>query len=966
MNKKFINGMLVATLLAGAAGSFTSCSDYDDDIDNLQNQINGITAQVSDLQTKIQSGKIISSVVKTEDGLAITIDGTTYNITNGEKGADAAVWSIGDDGFWYKDGEKTGYKAIGTDGEPGESAANGVYYVPNVETGMFDIWQDGKKIEETDIAWNTAAGSGMTAVFDGIKLILSGVEGTEDALELYPGVPVGSIAFVPSKMVGGLMQINDPFYLVANYLSDKNADGSAIAAGGNLAQIPELNASNEVKLVYRVNPNNATVAVTGAKFINRVIKSRAEGDATSLLNVVGTPVYDKGEITVTASANYKAFTYDKDNNPIAAQPANGETNVVAFQLWNGQAVTTSDYVEVKTMTGITPALGNILLHSADNTKPISADGIKEWNKVLGADSENATNIKTIGDAITAPAAGVAYNDANGLDLTTVVALAKNDLSETLEGLGFDGITYSFTLPKEYNDGATNQQAFVTLNGSTLTVVQSGQLAGTQAIGRKPVVRVDAMINGKLVNRSYIKIEIVAKTVNVDEMTSEISAAKNFNYAQIGTAWDSQTNTHVTSTPVAAMSWQALNEILYGKTGLTSVTFWDNYKAPAVKITTTNKTTGKEENIAVSGTTTITGGGITVTTAQNQSATNTAAISIAIDNNVKTQNTYKDMGNGAQYNVAITYESKNKALYGDIILTQEINVKDNFKGFDLSAGYAVPGAQNLVVCKGELKSATDYDMTLKLNDVFATKEENGPKTAFDYMTTCYNVTNVEFKNITPEADVNGTKKQLFALNGAATTLTAALTKTATLAPAMEMTAATMTANLQYTYTLVNGETPDNKIALDVQFNNPFVTASTISAVTFNGNSQQEVTVDAWKSVNIVAAADGKTQIFGLIGGKTFGFTASAKNFGYTQTTATTTPANWTGADPTIQYSFVQDDAYNSFITDATGCTIGIANGVITYKSSTAVLQKTYDLTVKAVVKFADLSEVTVNIPVKVTK
>ena len=38
MNKKFINGLLLATLLAGTAGSFTSCKDYDDDIDNLQNQ----------------------------------------------------------------------------------------------------------------------------------------------------------------------------------------------------------------------------------------------------------------------------------------------------------------------------------------------------------------------------------------------------------------------------------------------------------------------------------------------------------------------------------------------------------------------------------------------------------------------------------------------------------------------------------------------------------------------------------------------------------------------------------------------------------------------------------------------------------------------------------------------------------------------------------------------------------------
>lgn len=987
MNKKFINGMLVATLLAGAAGSFTSCSDYDDDIDNLQGQINGITAQVSDLQTKIQSGKTISNVVKTDDGLAITIDGTTYNITNGEKGADAAVWSIGEDGFWYKDGVKTDYKAIGVDGKDGNDGAagadgndgndgndgaNGIYYVPNIETGKFDIYRDGEKIEESNIEWNTAAGSGMTAVFDGIKLILSGVEGSEAALELYPGVPVGSLAFVPSKMSNGLMQINDPFYLIAGYLSDKNADGSAITAGSPLATINELNASNEVKLVYRVNPNNATVAVTGAQFINRVI-SRAEGDATSLLNVVGTPVYEKGELTVTASANYKAFTYDKDNNPIAAQA--GQSNVVAFQLWNGQAVTTSDYVEVQNMTGLTPVLGNIHEQTvAENVKGITNTGIYEWNNVLGTDSENAAGMTTIAANLTNAAAGVAYNDAKGLDLTTVVALANGVNSadyKTLKDLGFDGITYTFTLPKEYNVDATNQQAFVTLNGSTLTVVQSGQLAGTQAIGRTPIVRVDGMVDGKLVNRSYIKIEIVAKTVNVDGTSTAISAAKNFNYTEIGTAWDSKDNKHL-ATSVAEMSWQAVNEILYGKTGLTSTSFWDNFAPAAVTIKTTEVKNGKDEEVTIAVTEdvankgTFTGGGIKVVTATNNAPTNTAAISISIDNSVKTQNTYKDMGNGAQYNVAITYASKNKALYGDVVLTQVINVKDNFNGFDLSAGYAVPNVQNLVVCKGELKNKV-YDMTLKLDDVFATIEENGvKKPATSYMESCYNVTSVEFKNITPEVEnADGSKTQLFALDGAAATTEATLATTTTLAPAEEMTAPTMTANLQYTATLVNGEVSKNVIKLDAQFNNPFV-AATITKLTFNGNSKPAVSLDAWKKVNVLAASDKKTQIFGLAG-NTFGFTAAAVDFGYEKTATTTTPANWTGADPTIAYSFVKNDGYNSFIKDVTGSTLKIdeTTGVITYTSATPELHKKYNLTVQAVVTFEDLSKVTVNIPVEVT-
>lgn len=57
---------------------------------------------------------------------------------------------------------KTEYKAVGVDGAPGAAGPaggegtpgeNGKYYVPNKETGCFDIYQDGKLVEATDISW---------------------------------------------------------------------------------------------------------------------------------------------------------------------------------------------------------------------------------------------------------------------------------------------------------------------------------------------------------------------------------------------------------------------------------------------------------------------------------------------------------------------------------------------------------------------------------------------------------------------------------------------------------------------------------------------------------------------------------------------------------------------------------------------------------------------------------------------
>ena len=39
MNKKFLSAILFGTLMVSSTGTFVSCKDYDDDIDNLQGQI---------------------------------------------------------------------------------------------------------------------------------------------------------------------------------------------------------------------------------------------------------------------------------------------------------------------------------------------------------------------------------------------------------------------------------------------------------------------------------------------------------------------------------------------------------------------------------------------------------------------------------------------------------------------------------------------------------------------------------------------------------------------------------------------------------------------------------------------------------------------------------------------------------------------------------------------------------------
>ena len=55
MNNRLINGLVIASLLVGQSFGLTSCTDYDDDIKNLQTQIDGINVSLGELQQLIKS-----------------------------------------------------------------------------------------------------------------------------------------------------------------------------------------------------------------------------------------------------------------------------------------------------------------------------------------------------------------------------------------------------------------------------------------------------------------------------------------------------------------------------------------------------------------------------------------------------------------------------------------------------------------------------------------------------------------------------------------------------------------------------------------------------------------------------------------------------------------------------------------------------------------------------------------------
>ncbi|MCS2699205.1 hypothetical protein NXW27_24560 [Phocaeicola dorei] len=55
MNKKFLSAILFGALMVSSTGTFVSCKDYDDDIDNINKELTDIKATIASLDAAIEA-----------------------------------------------------------------------------------------------------------------------------------------------------------------------------------------------------------------------------------------------------------------------------------------------------------------------------------------------------------------------------------------------------------------------------------------------------------------------------------------------------------------------------------------------------------------------------------------------------------------------------------------------------------------------------------------------------------------------------------------------------------------------------------------------------------------------------------------------------------------------------------------------------------------------------------------------
>ncbi len=836
MIKKFLSATLYGALLLGLSGAFVACKDYDEDIQGLDNRLTAVENKVTELEAAINAGAVISDVKTTENGVTVTLsDGTSFDLTNGKDGATGATGAAGApgsvveiiDGYWYIDGENTGLAAQGPQGEKGEQGEqgpagpqgpqgeqgeqgpagpqgpqgeqgeqgpagpqgpqgeqgeqgpagpqgpqgeqgiqgeqgekgddglNGDYYYPctDQEDVNYGKWikvngETGAE-EVTDMMW-LPAGT-LTAVWDTVNgyLTICNVvdsEGKTTKYTIKTFEQLTSIAFIPTEIQDGLGVMD--YYSLTIYNSTSKEY--------------EFEVASNLKMPFRLNPGNARInfETMSFSFIDRKVAVRAAGDNNSFLSVVGTPVHNGDELIVTAKAN-----------SIKALAAN-EHNIVALQAVEDNRAIVSDYVIINS-----EELKNYGIAKEEDSKPL--------NPTVYYTTTEPTSVS----AATTADAELVYNQS--LDLKTVSEAWAKDVDKSLVEAGFsEYLTYKFSETKVKGEDDTEQDYYTSVTEDGIMTVDNANVA---AIGRKPVVKVEAFINGKLIATGYIVVE-VRRAPSVDLTPLEITKNIEIEYTELPIDGSYAYNLDED----CKYKWQDVNDEIYTALQIPAEEFESRYNAGTAAPA-------------------ITGIDVKVNELNDNGTKTDALVEIGFNNTVLVKDG----------SFTVTYKAKNEKADRDIVITYNYKVTDNCAVPEFAPEYV---SNNVHTVKGKLVNGR-WQLQATMAEAF-----EGYLAEYGEPNHTYNF---EFVPMTPEqtgATISNTgnfKTQEIALDG-------------------ELTGASKEFKVVLVATRANGE-KHNVVAYTVRFETPIMLEVTDIALE---TKVEPSTADFWDHLVVTETISGE--------------------------------------------------------------------------------------------------------------
>jgi hypothetical protein len=534
MKKKLFFKLFIFAVI-GTFVTFTSCKDYDDDIDDLQSQITSLKATVDAVNAAMQSGSVITGVTSTDNGITVTLsNGQSYPITNGADGAPGAagapgsVVTIGENGNWFIDGVDTDLAAQGPAGADGAPGADGDYYYPNEDGLWYKVDGETGEEEATTTTW-LPAGT-ITAVWENGTVTLFNVEGADGPIAL-GNLSIAYLTLIPDfVMPTGSLPILNFSPLVTEEC------GEIVPATMARFQVSPSNASIDMidtEGIY-FKYNNPTVVYPYAA---RSANIAPEATFVSL---------EDGILTVAVEINTAEIEEpwsDKIDQLMLIVPSTtgGEAN--------------SDW-----MTVMSDPIEDIMLVNVQDEVEEKVDWtLYEFPALL--DDAKALDVEAL------PVVELVYNET--LDLLDVVNTWADEIPAWLN-LDTYGLEYAFDLLDEdgevieflQGDNDTDQQEFINLVGTEVsTRVYNINEPNPASINRTPIVHVTLMNDDCLVAEGFIKINIVeAQPEPIDPVTFNVEGGVEAGCEDF----------------VLRVGTQEMNENFYAVAKVTKTFFHDNH------------------------------------------------------------------------------------------------------------------------------------------------------------------------------------------------------------------------------------------------------------------------------------------------------------------------------------------------------------------------------------------------------
>lgn len=565
MRKKFFSALLLMTLAVPLTGALVSCSDYDDDISSLRDDVTSLKSQLETTKTDLEAqlttikGDFAAQIQAAVEGkadkseveeLKVSLDAAESKlqaqidaINEAIEGLDAgkindAIETLaavtGDvkdlksdvDGIDQRLGTVEGNLKIqqaALDAFLKALESNGYENVDELIAAVKDAQS---KIEEIqgDLANYNGDITDLKSRMEKAELALktldstvAGLSGQIDALTAYIEKMLSGLVFAPDFYYGGIeaMEATTIKYTPIKLSNNSTLEKPEVETWGNLKMDAYL--TPDIVANYHMNPSYFDVTkiksmkvVSDDKEYVEIGNTRAAASAPSV--VEGSWLNSKdGMLSATINLDANAVKDDPSHVTVLAVQAcfNGE---------NGKdSVVTSDYAAVAKST-----INNVVI----------ADPLAEPLK--GICTLRKFHVYTYAkDAIAyAPTHDLVYNDPEGIDLTKLVQAHFNrngsSMEQAMDDVSKYGMKWEFAV-SHYTAGGnkTSESAHIYLKDNhaiACTVDASGKpQPGSQdrsSLDRLPMVRVTLVDTTKTENNivavGFIKLKIVEKAAEPAE------------------------------------------------------------------------------------------------------------------------------------------------------------------------------------------------------------------------------------------------------------------------------------------------------------------------------------------------------------------------------------------------------------------------------------------------------------------